>query len=456
MINKPKKISRRIFVKSSATAATGIIIAPHLLSCSANRKLNIAVIGVGGRGEQNWIPCENENIVALCDVDDRMTAKGFETYPDALRFKDFRVMFDKIGKKIDAAIISTPNHTHFAATMAAMELGIHVYVEKPLTHNVWQSRILKKAARYYKVTTQMGNQGHATDGIRNVKEWYDAGILGNVTEVEAWFGGPTFQGGRYFKKPDSYPPAPDPVPEGLDWDLWLGPAKFRPFSNNYLPRLWRGWFDFGNGLLGDWGCHTLDAPFWALDLGMPKVIETVFSTPAPEGFLQDESIVRYEFPARGNKPPVTLKWYEGGYKPENRPEWGLDQLPGSGMIMVGDKKSLMTEARPEGERLLVPEEEWASFSENLPEQTIPRIGTGPQLEWINAIKGDGPEPGSNFEYAADLNEMILLGALAQKLDTRIEYNAANMKVTNQEEFDQYLKEPARPGWDFKDLRKFNR
>jgi predicted dehydrogenase len=355
-------------------------------------------------------------------------------------------MFDKMHRDIDAVIVSTPDHTHFVAAMAAIDLKKHVYVEKPLAHNVWQVRKLKEMAKKRGIISQMGNQGHATDGIRRVKEWYEAGILGNVREVHAWFDGPSW-GGNWFKKPDTFPPPEAPVPPELDWDLWLGPAKERPYTHYYHPRVWRGWYDFSSGMLGDWGCHTLDAPFWSLDPGMPERIFCEQKSETPTGFLEDASVVRYEFPARGSKPPVVLKWYQGGHKPENNPEWGLEELPGSGMIMVGDKVSLMTAARPENERLLIPEEEWLHFLENQPEPTIPRVGTGPQLEWINAIKGDGPMPGSNFDYASDLTEMVLLGALAQKTNSDIDYDAENMKATNHPEFDGLLKELVREGWD---------
>ncbi len=439
-------ITRRNFLNKSAVAASGILVAPHLVSCSANSKVNIAVIGSGGRGIQNWTPMENENIVAFCDVDDRMLGKANELYPDVPRFKDFRRMFDKIHRDIDAVIVSTPDHTHFAATIEAIERKKHVYVEKPLAHNVWQVRKLKERAAKKKIISQMGNQGHATDGIRRVKEWYEAGILGEVKEVHAWFDGPAWDG-NWFRKPNEFPPPVVPVPSELDWDLWLGPNQKREFTNYYLPRVWRGWYDFSSGMLGDWGCHTLDAPFWSLDLGAPSKIVCETKSETPNGFLEDASIVRYEFPARGEKPPVVLKWYQGGHKPENRPEWGMENLPASGMIMVGSKKSLMTAARPENERLLVPEEEWIAFNENPPTPTIPRIGTGPQLEWINAIKGDGPMPGSNFNYASDLTEMVLLGALAQKTNSSLEYDAENMKITNHPEFDKFLKEPVRDGWE---------
>lgn len=431
-------ISRRKFLGNTAVATTGLLIVPNLISCNTNSKVNIAVIGSGGRGIQNWTPMENETIVAFCDVDDRMMGKANELYPDVPRFKDFRQMFDKMHKQIDAVIVSTPDHTHFAATSAAIDLKKHVYVEKPLAHSVWQVRQLKEMAKKKGIISQMGNQGHATDGIRRVKEWYDAGILGDVREVHAWFNGPSW-GGNWFKKPASFPPPEVAVPQELDWDLWLGPAAWRPYTEYYHPRVWRGWYDFSSGMLGDWGCHTLDAPFWSLNLGAPDKIICETKAETPAGFLEDASIVRYEFPARGSKPPVILKWYQGGHKPENRPEWGMENLPDSGMIMVGDKKSLMTEARPEGEKLLVPEEEWLEFSSNPPAPTIPRIGTGPQLEWINAIKGDGPIPGSNFDYASDLTEMVLLGALAQKTNSAIDYDAKNMKATNHPEFDDLLR-----------------
>jgi predicted dehydrogenase len=388
--------------------------------------------------------------VALCDVSESAAAEGFKTFPKAKRFKDFRVMFDKMADKIDAVIIATPDHVHFAATMAAMQLGKHVYVEKPLAHNIWQLRTLRKAAQHYKVITQMGNQGHATMGIRYVKEWYEAGILGNVKEVFAWFDGPAFKPTGYFLKPDNYPPKEEQIPAGLDWDLWLGPTAVRPYSHFYLPRFWRGWYEFGNGELGDWACHTLDAPFWSLDLGMPVSVDSILRTPAslPEGFVSDQSVLKFEFEARGNKPPVTLTWHEGGIKPENRPEWGLKELPGSGMIMVGDKISLMTGGRPNDPKLLLPEAEWQQFTKNLPKETIPRVEGGPMAEWLRAIKGDGPMPGSNFEYSARLTEMAALGVLSQRFNTRIEYDAVNMKVTNHPEYDVFIKEPVRKGWEY--------
>ena len=254
------------------------------------------------------------NVLALCDVSDTRASAGYEAYPQAKKFTDFRKMLDAMGDQIDAVVVSTPDHTHFAATMAAMQLGKHVYVEKPLAHNIWELRTLRKAAKHYGVVAQMGNQGHATEGIRLVKEWYEAGVLGEVHEVIAWFNGPTFSETGYFLKPNHYPPASQPIPDGLNWDAWLGPAEYRPYSRYYLPRFWRGWYEFGNAELGDWACHTLDAPFWSLDLGMPTSVHSIFKSPSVHGFIADQSHLEFNFPARGNKPPVKLHWFEGGYQ----------------------------------------------------------------------------------------------------------------------------------------------
>jgi predicted dehydrogenase len=460
-------LSRRTFLKAGAVATAGTLFIPNLLSCSKNNKLNIAIIGVGGRGADNWeklfvdAPEDaskpedqrrkilTENVVALCDVDDNRAANGFRIFPKAKRYKDFRVMFDEMANEIDAVIISTPDHTHFAATMAAMQLGKHVYVEKPLAHNVWQLRTLKKAAKHYGIVSQMGNQGHTTNGIRLIKEWYNAGVLGQVKEVHAWFGPFDFKPGGYWTKPDAFPPSAQAVPANLDWDLWQGPVPERPFNSAYAPKSWRGFYDYGNGMLGDWACHTIDAPFWALQLGMPLSAEGIVANPVPDhSFIADQSVTTYQFGARGEKAPVTLSWYEGGLAPEIKQEWGIDKLPGSGMVMVGEKKTLITGGRPNQPRLLVPEEEMKEFLKNAPAQTIPRVAEElPQLEWIDAIKNN-TLPGSNFDYAAELTEMIAVGVLAQRFATKIEYDAANIKITNNPELNAYIKEPVREGWTF--------
>lgn len=463
------EVSRRSFLKAGAVVTAGAFFIPNLLSCSPGNKLNIAIVGAGGRGADNWHelfadspedankPKDQrkkvltESVVAICDVDDRRAAEAFKTFPKAKRYKDFRKMLDEMGNQIDAVMVSTPDHTHFAAAMAAMQLGKHVYVEKPLAHNVWQLRTLKKAAKHYGIVSQMGNQGHTTNGIRLIREWYEADVLGQVKEVHAWFGPFDFKPGGYWTKPDAYPPSAQPVPEGLDWNLWQGPVTERPYNGVYVPKAWRGFYDYGNGLLGDWACHTIDAPFWALQLGMPTSAEGIVTNPIPDhSFIADQSVVTYQFPARGDKAPVTLSWHEGGLKPEIKPEWGIKELPDTGMIMVGEKKSLITGGRPNQPRLCVSDEEMKEFLANAPAQKFTRVGEEkPQQEWIDCIKNH-TLPGSNFDYAAELTEMIAVGVLAQRFATKIEYDAANMKITNKPELNAYIKEPVRDGWAYGD------
>lgn len=442
--------NRRRFLKSTATLAAGAWVAPQFAigrpGPSANDRINLAFIGVGGRGMINLGGFTGENIVALCDVDDQNAAAAYDANPKAKRFRDFREMLEKMGDGIDAVVVSTPDHTHFAASMASMQLGKHVFCEKPLAHTVEEVRLMKQAAAHHKVITQMGNQGHATEGIRLVKEWTEAGALGRVTEVAAWFSAINFDS-RFFRKPAVMPPPAVAVPEHLDWNLWLGPhTAGTPYNPIYHPRTWRGFYAFGSGLLGDWWCHTLDAPFWALGLGMPSVVECEEKSGGSEDFAPDAAVTRFEFPTRGDQPPVVMRVHEGGAGPKLRPEWGLDSLPGEGMIMTGDKASLMTASRPNSARLL-PEATWQKFRRNPPAKSLPRIRGGHFQEWAEAIRG-GPAPGSSFDYAADLTEVALIGVIAQRFGGRIEYDAANMKITNRPELDTHLRIHAREGWKY--------
>jgi predicted dehydrogenase len=442
-----KNLSRRTFLKSSAAASIGFTFIPNFISAAPSDQLRIAMIGVGGQGRASWSQVPVESLVAMVDVDDRMSQQAKRAVPDAKWYYDYRRMFDEMKNEFDAVMVATPDHSHFPAAMSAMELGKHILVEKPLAHNIWQLRTLKKAAKYYKVVSQMANQGHTTNGIRQVKEWYEAGVLGQVREVIAWQGKINYERDTYFQKPDSFPPAAEPVPNGLNWDLWQGPTAERPYSKYYVPRTWRGFYDYGNGKLGDWCCHTLDAPYWALDLGVPESAEAELKNSVPDhSFVSDESVVTWKFAARGDKAPVTMKWYEGFDVPKVRPEWGVDQLPGSGMIMIGDKKTLITGVRPERPRLLVPEEESEAFMNNLPAQKYPRIGENkPVQEWVDCIK-NGTLPGSNFDYSASLMEACQVGILAQRFGGKIDYDAENMKAKGRPELDKYIKEPMRAGW----------
>lgn len=449
-----KKTTRRSFLKSSSALSSGLLILPSLYGFSANNRLNIAVIGVGGRGRANWSNVPKENIVAMCDVDDNRALDGYKMFPKVRKFRDFRLMFDQMHKEIDAVIISTPDHTHFAATMAAMELGKHVYVEKPLAHNIWELRTLKRAAKYYGIVSQMGNQGHTTDGIRSIKEWYDAGVLGEVKEVHAWIGTFNFRPGHYWTKPESFPPPKHPVPDYLDWDLWLGPAKYRDFNSAYAPKSWRGFYDFGNGQLGDWACHTLDGPFWSLDLGMPKSVKVDVTNPMTKhNFVSEKSVVTYNFEENNKRPPVKLKWYEGGLKPDLYKDLGIDKMKNfdrQGMIMVGDKNTLITGGRPNNPRLIMSDSEWKDFKKNAPEKVIPRIkDETPVQEWVDAIKND-TLPLSNFEYGASLTEMAVLGCLAQRFNADLDYDAEKMKITNRPDVDAFIKPPVRKGWSYGD------
>ena len=448
---------RRFLTTTAGTLAAGTGFSSFAIGKpgkSANGKLNIAFIGSGG-----WIAkqpyeqgCKDENLVAFCDVDRNLCAENMKNWRTTQPFfEDFRVMLDKMHKEIDAVVISTPDHTHFAATLATMERGIHVYTQKPLTHDIWQSRTLVKAKERYKVVTQMGNQGHAGDGIRQSVEAVRAGIIGDVGEVFCRNSGPEM-GGEHFANPPVMPPPPSPVPDGLAWDLWLGPAAKRDFYSDYLPKKWRAFYDFGLGMLGDWGCHTLDTPVWALDLDPPTVVECLDRKDSLDGVIPAGSRIRYTFPAKGERGPVTLHWFDG---PQDWSKFGrIDRFGaehaahlGRACWMVGSKGMLGCGTHA-GPPLILPEELHKSWLANPPAASIPRVAGGPFREWIRAIKGEGAEPGSNFTYGAKLTEIILLGVLAQRFNTRIEWDAKAGRITNHPELNAFVKEPVREGWQY--------
>ena len=442
---------RRSFLKTSALAAGALTLPRSSIAQSGgspNGKIGVAVVGAGGMGEYAVAQAATERFVALCDVDDQRACKAYEAHPQVPRFRDFRVMLDKLHKQIDAVAISTPDHTHFPIAMAAMELGKHVFVQKPLAHNVWQVRTLRKTARHYGVITQMGNQGHTFEGMRRIKEWVDAGVLGAVSEVVTWTDRPN---PPWFVPPASFPPPTSCPPSDLDWDLWQGPVASREYSRAYVPIEWRGWWDYGCGSLGDIGCHTFDAPFWALDLGAPTRVQAFRDPPPGDGFISMKGVVTYQFPARGGKPPVTMTWYEKGYDVPKPRRWEPEKplAAEGGMYMEGTKETLYHAGmRPESP-MITPE---ARFMEKKGElrqiEKLPPVGDGPIEEWLRAIKGEGPAPGSNFDYAAPLTEVVLLGALAERTGRTLEWDAEAMQVKGQPDLEPFLKEPARDGWRY--------
>ncbi|TMU57337.1 Gfo/Idh/MocA family protein [Flagellimonas algicola] len=445
------KTSRRSFVKKSSSAAAAAFLLPNFSigkpGVSANSKLNIALIGAGGIAAQAYKGFENENIVALCDIDSRQFPAHMAGTP---AFNDFRVMLDKMGKDIDAVCVNTPDHTHFVATMDAMQRGKHVFTQKPLTHNIWQARTLKKAKDRYKVVTNMGNQGHTYDGIRAMREWYEADMFGQVREVHMGHPGPKFES-KYFARPSQIPPKKQRVPKEVNWKLWLGPNKKTNYNEIYHPLSWRGFYEFGLGQLGDWFCHIGDGPVWILDLYEPTVVECVERGPSMEGMLPDYSVVRWDFPVRGNKAPCSMYWYDGiangGPSLKQPEEWDMEERK-SGSFWYGDKQNAFLDERSNNPRLATRKSD-EIFKENvIIKEKYPRVEMGPHKEWVNAIKNGGPEPGSNFDYAAPMTEVALIGVLAQRFGGKIEWDAKNMRITNRPELNAYIKEPVRRGWEY--------
>lgn len=463
MHTSPKSLTRRHFIRTAAAAAAAASLPPTGRGQpagqpveppkSAGQRLNIACIGVRGPGYGAVREClETENVVALCDVDNTMMAHTLVAVADAgrpevlkvRRFQDYREMFAEMADKIDAVTVCTPDHHHFPAAMLAIKHRKHVFVQKPLTHTVGEARALKEAARAAGVMTQMGNQYHTSEGIRLVREWFELGLLGEVREVVAWVPG---NASRSLYRPAAIPPAPGFIDTYLDWDVWLGPAPQRDFAPGcYHAKRWRGWWDFGTGLLGDWACHTLDAPFWSLDLGAPTSVEAEVSETNP-WFVPKNAVVKYQFPARGNLPPVRLTWHEGGPKPDKPRDWEEGKpLPEAGMMMLGSRNTLIHGTSPESPRL-VSNTAMDELKRSRPKRWIPRIQGGPIAEWLRAIKGEGPKPGSNFvDYAADLSQVALLGIVAMRTGKKLEWDNNAGRIVNDPDLNQYIEIKARDGW----------
>lgn len=448
---KRVQISRRRFLLGTAAGvATFQVLPGHVLglngATSPNEKLNLAGVGVGGQGGQDINQLKSENIVALCDVDSNHAAGLFKQFPQAKIYKDFREMLDK-EKGIDGVVVGTPDHLHAFVSIAAMQHGKHVYCEKPLTHSVWEARQVAQAARQYKVATQMGNQGQASEGTRRLAELVAAGAIGPVTEAHIWTDRPAnglFN--EYWPQGVARPKETPPVPSSLDWDLWLGPAPERPYHPAYVPFKWRGWWDFGTGALGDIGCHSFDPVFRALKLGPAESVEASSTRVNTETYPL-ASMVTYHFPARGEMPRVKLTWYDGGLRPP-RPEELEDgrTLPTTGMMLVGKSGKIVGE-RFEGR--LIPESRQKEF-QDVP-KTLPR-SPGHYKEWIEACKGGKPA-GSNFDWAGPLTETVLLGNVALRLQMREEmtkqrllWDSANLRFTNSDEANKFLRREYRKGW----------
>ena len=432
-------VSRRGFLTGALAGAAFSVVPSSVLAggggTSPSDKMNIAGVGVGGMGGANVQNSDSQNIVALCDVDSQKAKGIFNKYPDAKVWTDYREMLAQ-QDEIDAVIVGTPDHTHAVITAAAMKAGKHVYTQKPLTHSVWEARQLRKIAHETGVTTQMGNQGHSNDSVRRCREWVETGAIGTVREVHCWTNRPIWPQGEV-DNPEK------PVPDHLDWDLWLGPAEKRPYSPVYHPFKWRGWQDFGTGAFGDMGCHIMDMPFYALDLGHPVHAEASTTQVFPETY-PEQAIVTYKFPPRNGKPGITFKWYSGGLKPAVPDAAPADTRLGSGgCILVGDDGALISGSYGSDARVYP-----LSRMQDLKDvpKKYPRVtAKNHEMAWIEAAK-KGEQPAAHFDYATRLTETVLLGNVAILSGKPLKWDAENLRVTNVPEANKYVRWDYRDGW----------
>jgi predicted dehydrogenase len=442
-----KKFSRRKFVKASLAGTSSFILtAPNYIRAKDTyNKLNIAIVGAGGRGAGNLAGVSSENIVALCDVNTEAIAKASVTHNKAKKFSDFRRMFEN-AKDFDAVVVSTCEHTHAFVTLAALKSGKHVYCEKPLTHSIWEARIIREVAAKTNVATQMGIQIHAGENYRRVVELIQTNAIGPVREVHVWVGRAWgLQSQENSKKNGDIvhvtdrPKETSAIPTGLDWDLWVGPAPFRPFNTVYFPGpKWYRWWDFGNGTMSDLGSHWNDLPFWALKLKAPTSIEA--SGPKPHLEIAPASMqATYEFPARGEMPAVKMIWYQGANKPPHLIE-GKIPAWNSGVLFVGDKGMLLSDY---SKHALLPEKEFVDFKK--PEPFIPK-SIGHYAEWLQACKTGSPTT-CNFEYSGWLTESNHLGNVAFRVGKKLIWDADKIKAINCPEAGPMIKREYRKGWD---------
>lgn len=465
-------LSRRAFMGAAASTTFAFSVVPSkvLGKDAPSNRLNIAGIGVGHQGFSDLRNVEQENIMALCDVDLKRGAGAIRRYPKAKVFRDFRVMLEEMDSDIDAVVVGTPDHTHYVAAMAAIQRGKHVYCEKPLAHSVYETRTLTEAARKQGVATQMGNQGHSSAYIRSCCEWIWDGAIGDVHEVHAWSNRP--MGGYSFPSGLPRPGQTPTVPDTLDWDLWLGPVQERPYHPIYAPNFWRGWLDFGTGALGDMGCHILDPAFWALKLGSPTSVEAnvcynpdmafwdtwldkdkQWKTEMPKYLdrLRQEtyptaSIIRYEFPAREGMPPVKLSWYDGGMLPP-RPAVCPEKkgLGGNGAFIIGSKGVIKHGSHGANGLWIYPDDRMMEYRKNQAAPTLARV-KGHHQDWLDACKGGNPAS-ANFDYGGPLTEMVLLGVIAARVpNEKLLWDTTKMAFTNNDKANELVKPTYRLGW----------
>lgn len=453
-----KPISRRKAL-AAGVATAAMIVPRHVLGGpgyqAPSDTLRIAGVGVGGMGRRYLEGCSSERIVALCDVDHSFAAPVFRKYSGARVYSDFRKMFDQESKNVDAVIVATPDHNHAIITARALREGKHVYCAKPLTHNIHESRVITKLAAEAKVATQMSVQSCASEEACAVTEALMSGVIGPVREVHVWTDHPVYPAG--LRRPSDEPA----VPYGLDWDLWIGPAPFRAYHPAYHPWIWRSWWDFGSGTVGDMACHALHVFFNALKLETPSRVYAsrstmrggyfkmfadgreemppLIPTPETESF---SSLVSWEYPERGGLPPLALHWYDGGMRPHRPMEMSPTMpMPSSGLLFVGDKGKMLT-GYSGGRIRLLPEQKFRDFAP--PAKTLVR-SKGHYKEWVEACKG-GNAAHCNFAFGGKMNEVAQLGVLAARAARLLEWDAPNMRITNDEEANAWLNPPYRKGW----------
>ncbi len=448
-------ISRRQLMGGAAAVAAAFTIVPSNVLGRRGRsapssKLNVAGIGVGGRGASDINACENENVVALCDVDADRASKTFKKFPKAKVYKDFRRMLDKEAKNIDAVTIGAPDHIHAPAAIRAMKLGKHVYCEKPMAHTIYEAREMTRVAKETGLVTQMGNQGHAGEGLRLTYEFIHDGAIGTISDVHVWSDRAGTAERPWWPQGVGRPSGSAPVPETLDWDMWLGPAPWRPYATfptrrgqgSYAPFNWRGRLDFGCGALGDMAVHNADPAFFCLDLDAPVAVEAE-SSPVNNETFPLWSIIKYYFPAKGDRPPVKMTWYDGGKKPPNPPELKGRELKGNGILFVGSKGKILCGSHA-GSPALLPEELSRSYKK--PAKTLER-SIGHHAEWIQACKDGRPQDAkSGFWYSGPFTEALLVGNLAVRLGRRVEWDTETMRSPNEPEADNYITKFYRAGW----------